>query len=393
MRSKTLAALPMALVLLGAVPAQAQTTPQTFMVQGVLRNSTGQLLSQVLTVTVNFWTAQTGGTNVKSYTGLTAGAENGVFAIAINDPALTGSTGVLASNSALWTEVVVTNPTFGTFPRQQVAAQLYAMQSSQSEGLTPSARVPGSQITGAVAQATQATQATTAAQIQNIPVSVAAPTSGEVLVYNGGSGTWVPSLVPTGALTGVLPIGNGGTGSATQNFVDLTTNQTVGGVKTFTSPVLLASTNATTYALEILMPSQTDNSGIPAVFASGMNGTGASGYGAPGMEGYGGSSVSQSSGDGVYGLGGNVTGSATAVPGNGVTGQGGLSDDGSGEPAWAHSGVRAIRRAAWVGQASWRQADRAPSTVGRAPSSAAWPSPRSALRRSTSRTSSNTRSP
>lgn len=34
-------------------------------------------------------------------------------------------------------------------------------------------------------------------------------------------------------LTGVLPVGNGGTGSATQNFVDLTTEQTVAGIKTF----------------------------------------------------------------------------------------------------------------------------------------------------------------
>jgi len=36
-------------------------------------------------------------------------------------------------------------------------------------------------------------------------------------------------------VTGTLPIANGGTGSATQNFVDLSTTQTVGGAKTFTS--------------------------------------------------------------------------------------------------------------------------------------------------------------
>jgi hypothetical protein len=38
-------------------------------------------------------------------------------------------------------------------------------------------------------------------------------------------------------LTGVLPVANGGTGSATQNFVDLTNTQTVGGAKTFSSTV------------------------------------------------------------------------------------------------------------------------------------------------------------
>jgi len=37
----------------------------------------------------------------------------------------------------------------------------------------------------------------------------------------------------TSEVTGILPIANGGTGSATQNFVDLTTNQTVEGVKTW----------------------------------------------------------------------------------------------------------------------------------------------------------------
>lgn len=39
----------------------------------------------------------------------------------------------------------------------------------------------------------------------------------------------------TSEISGVLPIANGGTGSSTQNFVDLTTSQSVGGIKTFTS--------------------------------------------------------------------------------------------------------------------------------------------------------------
>jgi len=42
---------------------------------------------------------------------------------------------------------------------------------------------------------------------------------------------------PASTLTGVLPIANGGTGSATQNFVDLTSNQTVGGGKSFSNTV------------------------------------------------------------------------------------------------------------------------------------------------------------
>jgi hypothetical protein len=40
-----------------------------------------------------------------------------------------------------------------------------------------------------------------------------------------------------GRFSGVLPVANGGTGSATQNFVDLTNTQTIGGAKTFSSTV------------------------------------------------------------------------------------------------------------------------------------------------------------
>ncbi len=39
-------------------------------------------------------------------------------------------------------------------------------------------------------------------------------------------------------VTGTLPVANGGTGSLTQNFVDLTTNQDIGGTKTFSSPIV-----------------------------------------------------------------------------------------------------------------------------------------------------------
>jgi len=47
----------------------------------------------------------------------------------------------------------------------------------------------------------------------------------------------------TTKVSGTLPLGNGGTGSATKNFVDLTTTQnSIGGSKTFTNPLVVAST-------------------------------------------------------------------------------------------------------------------------------------------------------
>lgn len=47
-------------------------------------------------------------------------------------------------------------------------------------------------------------------------------------------------------VTGIVTISNGGTGSSSQNFVDLTTNQSVGGIKTFSGGLLLPSTPGTT---------------------------------------------------------------------------------------------------------------------------------------------------
>jgi hypothetical protein len=48
------------------------------------------------------------------------------------------------------------------------------------------------------------------------------------------------------SLPGVLLITNGGTGSSTKNFVDLSSAQTVGGVKTFSSMPVVPSVSAVT---------------------------------------------------------------------------------------------------------------------------------------------------
>jgi len=69
-------------------------------------------------------------------------------------------------------------------------------------------------------------------------------TAGQVLTTNG-TGTLSFSSIPSPDLatgvTGVLPLANGGTGSATQNFVDLTTAQTIAGVKTLSSDMIVNS--------------------------------------------------------------------------------------------------------------------------------------------------------
>jgi hypothetical protein len=56
----------------------------------------------------------------------------------------------------------------------------------------------------------------------------------------------VPNLSTDKLTSGTLPIARGGTGSGTQNFVDLTEGQSVGGIKTFTSIPILPASNPTT---------------------------------------------------------------------------------------------------------------------------------------------------
>ncbi|MEE9361020.1 MAG: tail fiber domain-containing protein [Cellulophaga sp.] len=75
-----------------------------------------------------------------------------------------------------------------------------------------------------------------------VPSAYALPntdgTSSQVLQTNGsGVLTWATPTTTTTATSysGVLPVANGGTGSATQNFVDLTTNQTIAGNKIFST--------------------------------------------------------------------------------------------------------------------------------------------------------------
>lgn len=100
----------------------------------------------------------------------------------------------------------------------------------------------------------------------------ASGTASNITATSNSTLTSLPSLVlPTSQLSGtisltsqvsgILPIANGGTGSATQNFMDLTTNQTAAGNKTFTGQTAVTNTSTTAFTVNTtsLVVDATDN--------------------------------------------------------------------------------------------------------------------------------------
>lgn len=75
-------------------------------------------------------------------------------------------------------------------------------------------------------------------------------TTAQVLHGGNGSAPTFGAVALASEVSGVLPVANGGTGSGTQNFVDLTTNQSAAGNKTFTAR-LLASAHANNVGMRV----------------------------------------------------------------------------------------------------------------------------------------------
>ena len=73
-------------------------------------------------------------------------------------------------------------------------------------------------------------------QLSSAPYSVKSLNAENAV--NATTANTATTATTAGNVTGIVQIANGGTGSSTQNFVDLTTNQTVGGTKTFTNALV-----------------------------------------------------------------------------------------------------------------------------------------------------------
>ena len=105
-----------------------------------------------------------------------------------------------------------------------------AAQDAASYGQTPAG---GNTVT--VGQG--GTGATTAA---NAITALTGPQTGNSGKYLRSNGTAAAlSSLAAADMTGTLAVANGGTGSSSQNFVDLTTGQSIGGTKTFTGELVV----------------------------------------------------------------------------------------------------------------------------------------------------------
>lgn len=206
-----------ALFLIGVPAVQAQTT--SFSYQG---NLTDGVAAANGTYQMQFavYDALAAGTQQGStITNNSVSVVSGLFNVQLDF----GAT-VFAAGANRWLEIRVKKPADAGFTtlsqRQQLTASPYSIRTlsaSAADSLSAScvacvtdahiAQISGSKVTGTAASATNAGSATTA-----------------------------------GNITAVLPIANGGTGSTTQNFVDLSNNQTVGGNKTFTGNVAVNGT-------------------------------------------------------------------------------------------------------------------------------------------------------
>jgi endosialidase-like protein len=180
-----------------ALPGAAHANvPTRFTVQGVLRDNTGVLQTTMVTFVVKIWQSQ----NSMAASDLlftyspappnnVVMAQNGLFTIAVTlapaDVSAIAASLANASVTSLWLEVTANGFVYSRQPLTEVMSAIFA------DGLSPNC-----------------------------------------------SGCVVDSMMGgmnASKLSGVVAIANGGTGSSTQNFVDLSTAQSIGGAKTFST--------------------------------------------------------------------------------------------------------------------------------------------------------------
>lgn len=144
-------------------------------------------------------------------------------------------------------------------------------------------------------------------------------TTGDLYLKTGALSTdWIKNQTGpvdlTNSVTGILPVANGGTGSATQNFVDLTTGQSVAGLKNFTNALTVTSNSANSLAVG---PNGTTNSVLQIDSSTASAATGVKVTGAAAGSGVAIAAISSGSNEDLT-LGSKGTGT-TSIQVNGVS--------------------------------------------------------------------------
>ena len=144
-------------------------------------------------------------------------------------------------------------------------------------------------------------------------------TTGDLYLKTGALNTdWTKNQTGpvnlTTDVTGILPVANGGTGSATQNFVDLTTAQNIAGLKNFTDALTITSNSANSLAVG---PNGTTNSVLQIDSSTASSATGVKVTGAAAGGGVSIAAISSGSNENLT-LGSKGTGT-TSIQVNGVS--------------------------------------------------------------------------
>lgn len=191
------------------------------------------------------------------------GAVSGTLPVANGGTGATTLTGLLQGNGTSAITAITNSSTVGQVLRV-TGSSTYAWGALD---LADTDAVTGvlDETNGGTGQSTITTGDLLQGTASNTLGKLAAVATGNALISGGvaTASSW-GKIGLTTHVSGTLPIANGGTGSATQNFVDLTTNQTIGGDKTFSNNVILNGTAS--------LDSHAVNLGVLKTYITGMDG-------------------------------------------------------------------------------------------------------------------------
>jgi hypothetical protein len=236
------------------VPSFAAAQPTEFTFQGSLKNS-GVAASGNYDFEFRLFDSLAGGSQIGSLiTRTNVPVANGIFSVKLDF-------GAAFSGADRYLEIQVRNVGGGAYtlldPRQRVNSAPYAVKSIASE---------------------TAATATNATQLGGLAANTYLQTNGNASSLTNLNASNMTTGTLSNARLGVVPIANGGTGSATQNFVDLTNAQGIGGNKTFSGTLSGNAVNSVTQyniaGSRILSNAGTDN--LFAGVSAGSVNTGAS---------------------------------------------------------------------------------------------------------------------